>query len=117
MKRLTLALSLGLICVLAQPAHTEPEYTPILRAEGQQLASAIGHYARARAMILAAVQEFDQGLKQANPQVLVDVKEFRNSLLDRAEDLEKILAPQPRASEQGVHFSPDSRLLSDKFRK
>ena len=65
---------------------------------------------------MEAVREFDTGLKLANPQVLIDVSEWRNDLLDRAEDLEKVLDPQPRASETGVTFQGDPRLLSEAFK-
>lgn len=109
------------VCALAfclQVSDAKAQATPVNleRAQGEELATAIGHYARARSLLLAAVREFDQGLKHANPQVLVDVKEFRNTLLDRAEDLEKILAPQPRATKRGVQFAPDSRLLGEAYR-
>lgn len=89
----------------------------IQRASSAQLASAAGHYARARSLLIAAVREFDQGLRAANPDVLIDSKEWRNSVLDRAEDLEKVLAPQPVATERGVHFNPDSRLMGEAFKR
>jgi hypothetical protein len=86
------------------------------QAKGEDLATAIGHYARARSMLLAAIREFDKGLKLANPQILLDVKEFRNTLIDRAEDLERVIAPQPKATRKGVQFAPDSRLLSEDYK-
>lgn len=106
---LLLSVNIGSVSAQTTPVNLE-------RAKGEKLATAIGHYARARSLLLAAVREFDAGLKHANPQVLVDVKEFRNTLLDRAEDLEKILAPQPRATKRGVQFAPDSRLLGEAYR-
>lgn len=116
MKKVFIISILVLFSFSAGNALAEPERVSLERAEGEQLATAIGHYTRARSLLLAAVREFDNGLKHANPQVLLDVKEFRNSLIDRAEDLEKVLAPQPKASRGGVQFSPDSRLLGEAYR-
>ena len=83
----------------------------IERASGEKLATAIGHYARARSLLIAAVGEFDKGLKLANPDAVLDSKEWRITLVNRAEELEKVIDPQPRVSKGGVKFSADSRLL------
>jgi hypothetical protein len=94
------------------PADTEPTIR-IERAQGERLAQAIGHYARARSLLIAAIREFDAGAKLASPQSLLDVTTFRHTLLDRAEDLERILDPQPRVNRGGVRFEADSRLLGE----
>ena len=104
------------LCLIAPTASADIEGVNIAKAEGENLAEAIGHYSRSRALLLSALREFDKGLKLANPQILIDVKEFRNTILDRAEDLEKVIAPQPKATRKGVQFTPDSRLMSDNFR-
>lgn len=83
-------------------------------ARGEQLANAVGHYARARSLIQAAIREFDKGYRLANPESLFDPHEWRHTLLDRAEELERVLDPQPRVTRGGVRFDPDPRLLSDK---
>jgi len=117
MKRLGIVF-ITAVSFLASPAASFGDKKPvsISHANRQQLAGAIGHYARSRALLLEALREFDAGLKLANPQVLVDVAQWRNDILDRAEDLEKILDPQPRASEDGVVFQGDPRLLSEAFK-
>jgi hypothetical protein len=117
MKTLTL-LGMAGLCLFLAPAAAFADKEPVKleRAEREGVASAIGHYARARAALLEAVREFDAGLKLANPQVLIDVHEWRNDLLDRAEDLEKILDPQPRTSETGVTFQGDPRFLSEAYK-
>jgi hypothetical protein len=83
------------------------------RATGEQLSSAVGHYARARALLVTAIREFDEGQKLADPRALIDAQRWRSTLLDRAEDLERVLDPQPRASKTGVKFTGDRRLLSE----
>ena len=82
-------------------------------AKGERLAAAVGHYARARSLILAAIREFDSGKKLATPDVLIDSAEWRSSLIDRATELEKVLDPQPRITQGGVRFQPDTRLLGE----
>jgi hypothetical protein len=83
-------------------------------ANKQQMAEATGHYARARALLISAVNEFDRARKIARPDELIDPVRWRNTLIDRAEDLERVLDPQPRASTGGIQFSADPRLLSDR---
>ncbi len=86
--------------------------TPSLeKASGDDLAVAVGHYARARSLLIAAVQEFDKGYKLARPDALIDSKGWRTSVISKAEELEKILAPQPRVSRGGIKFDADTRLL------
>ncbi len=109
-------LGLAVICPIYS-VHAEREAVSLERAEGQELSTAVGHYARSRSLLLAAIREFDQGLRHANPDVLIDSAAWRNTLIDRAEDLEKVLAPQPRATTRGIQYTPDSRLLGEAFRK
>lgn len=82
-------------------------------AKGERLAAAVGHYARARSLLLAAIREFDSGKKLATPDVLLDSAEWRSSLIDRATELEKVLDPQPRVTSGGVRYQPDTRLLGE----
>ena len=83
----------------------------IERASQADVNGAVGHYARARSLLIAAVREFDQGYAKARPDSLINSQEWRANLIDRAEDLERVLDPQPRLSERGVRFNPDSRLM------
>ncbi len=81
-------------------------------AEGETLAKAIGHYARARSLLIEAVREFDRGSRIARPDAILDSEEWRSSLVSRAEDLERILSPQPRVTKGGVKFEANSSLLN-----
>ena len=83
----------------------------IERAGGATLSRASGHFARARSLLIAAVREFDLGYKLVDPSALIHPQRWRATLLDRAEDMERILSPQPRASSEGVRYNPDPRLL------
>ena len=81
------------------------------QAKGEQLATAIGHFGRARSLLIAAIQEFDEGCKFANPKVLLNVETWRNNIMDRTEDLDRVLAPQARVTKGGVQYQSDTRLL------
>lgn len=110
-KFITCFLLLSSASVMAENAPLKFE-----KATVAEQAQAVGHYARARSLLIAAIREFDKGVKTANPDSLIDSEAWRNTLLDRSEDLEHILAPQPRISEGGVQYEPDSRLISEEYR-
>jgi hypothetical protein len=84
------------------------------QASQERAAEAVAHYARSRALLVTALNEFDQARKLARPDELIDPVKWRNTLIDRAEDLERVLDPQPRATKGGIRFSPDPRLMPDK---
>lgn len=107
-----IALALACAGVTQSPARAE-ETVGIERASGEKLAIAVGHYARARSLLIAAVREFDKGYKLANPNVLLDSQQWRSTLLDRTQELDRVLDPQPRASRTGVRFEADTRLLNE----
>ena len=83
----------------------------IEQAQGEQLATAIGHFGRARSLLIAAIQAFDTGCKFANPKVLINVESGRGNVMERVEDLERVLAPQARVTKGGVQYQPDNRLI------
>jgi hypothetical protein len=91
----------------------EPGALGLEGASGEKLAKATAHYARARSLLIAAVNEFDKGYKIATPDALLDSREWRTTLIDRAEELQKVLDPQPRASREGLRFDADTRLLNE----
>jgi hypothetical protein len=97
---------------LPQISHAEEALT-IERASGDRLSSAVAHYGRARMYLLAAIREFDKGMKSANAETLLDTSKFRTTLVNRASELERVLDPQPRVSNSGVTFSPDPRLIGE----
>lgn len=100
----------AIICFLiSQPVYAED----LIRAEGETLAMATGHYARARSLLIEALKEFDRAQKIADPSALLDVNLWRDTLLDRSKELERVLDPQPRASNSGVVFGADKRLLNE----
>jgi hypothetical protein len=87
--------------------------TSLGTADPEQTTEAVAHFARARSLIIAALHEFDKGRKIANPSELLDSAQWRNTLIDRAEDLDRVLDPQPRATKGGIRFEADPRLLPE----
>lgn len=84
------------------------------KASAEQQSIATGHFARARSLLIAALNEFDSGVRKADPSSLIDTGMFREGIKSRARELERILDPQAKESESGVKFSADSRLLKRK---
>ena len=80
---------------------------------GPRLAAAMGHYSRAKALLITAVREFDEGVKITNPDLLLNSDAWRKAVIDQASDLDKVLAPQARAPEGGVQYDGDARLLHE----
>ena len=85
----------------------------IEKANQKQLSASIGHFARSRRLLIEAIREFDSGVKISDPSSLLDPNQWKNTLIDRAEDLDRILSPQPRLSRDGVQYPSDSRLLEE----
>ncbi len=109
-----LAAGVFIACAIAQSySYAEARSSSLSNAEPAQAAEAVAHYARSRALIVSAINEFDKARKLAKPDELIDSTRWRNTLIDRAEDLERVLDPQPRATKGGLKFEADSRLLPE----
>ncbi|MDD2943487.1 MAG: hypothetical protein PHC51_11055 [bacterium] len=80
-------------------------------ASPERQETALGHYSRARTLLLEAVKEFEMGRKIARPDLLVDPEEWRISVISRTEELNRILDPKPRITRQGVRFSAEKLLI------
>ncbi len=107
--RLRSLLMAGCIILCTSPAIAEK----LSNTNAEDLAAASGHFARARSLLIEAVREFDRGNKIANPDALLDSKRWRISLIDRAEEIERVLDPQPRVSNSGVKFNANKELLNE----
>ena len=84
--------------------------------QGPRLAAAVGHYSRARQLLIAAVNEFDSGLKIANPDILMNSDGWRRSVMDNATELDKVLSPQAASPTGGVKYPANPALLSESVR-
>jgi hypothetical protein len=111
-KKFILGALAGLVLGVS-PVHADTKHISLGQAGQEATAEAVAHYARARALVVAALKEFDEGRSIARPDELLDSVKWRNTLIDRAEDLERILDPQPKATKGGIKFSADPRLLPE----
>ena len=96
-----------------KPSTLSPMGPSIKNVQGEKLAQATGHFARARSLLIAALAEFDKGTELANPDALFSSAEWRTSVTARAREIEHILAPQPRETTGGIKFQADPRLLGE----
>ncbi len=103
----------GLLLLAVTPALTavssanaETSYASIQRKN-----AAIGHYARARALMVDALAEFEQARKYARPDMLIDPEEWRLSVISRTEELNRILDPKPKVTRDGVRFQANKLLI------
>ena len=101
-----LILALSLQSSLPQEAAAESSYASPERRE-----AAVGHYSRARALLVEALREFEAGRKIARPDMLLDSEEWRISVVSRTEELNRVLDPKPRVSKSGVYFNANPLLL------
>ena len=113
MIRLYIAAVLVAFTMATQDGFAEVQRVAIGQASQEQAAEAVAHYARARALLISALNEFDVARKLARPDELLDPVKWRNTLIDRAEDLDRVLDPQPRATKGGIRFEADPRLLPE----
>lgn len=74
-------------------------------ASEERATAARGHYARARAMLVEALTEFEAARKIATPDLLLDPEEWRLSIVTRTEELNRVLDPKPRVTRSGVRFN------------
>ncbi len=80
-------------------------------ASAERSAAAVGHYSRARALLVEALAEFEQARKIARPDLLIDSEEWRLSIISRTEELNRVLDPQPRVTRSGVRFKATGLLI------
>lgn len=81
------------------------------RADMENMSIAKGHYSRSKALLIEALREFDMGTRRAKADAVLNSKEWRASLVNRAEELDRFLDPQPRISGTGVKFKAEGALI------
>ncbi len=80
-------------------------------ASDERSSAALGHFARARTMLVEALAEFEAGRKIASPDMLLDSEEWRISVISRTEELNRVLDPKPRVTRSGVRFRASKHLI------
>lgn len=99
---------------IIKPFNCNAQSNTLLDSDPQKLARGIGHFERARSLLLASIREFDSGYKYVKTDQVLDADVWRKTLLDRAKELETILSPQAREIKSGSAYQPNSGLLGPK---
>lgn len=79
--------------------------------EKTRINRATAHYARSRSLLLSAIDEFDKGRQLADPSLLLNGDQWRAGLVEKAKQMERVIAPKAREADAGVALPADSRLL------
>lgn len=95
----------------ATQSQAQSSAKSLLDSDPQSISRGLGHYERARSLLLAAVREFDSGYSYVKTDQVLEANVWRKTILSRAEELETILSPKPRELKAGSNYQPDSRLL------
>jgi hypothetical protein len=88
------------------------EYAGVERTQ-----AAIGHYARARTLLVEAMREFDAGKEIARPDLILNSETWKAGVSARADELAHVISPQGRETTGGVRFKESQALLNQKFDK
>ncbi len=86
-------------------------------ASPERAQAAIGHYSRARALLVQAMREFDEGRQMARPDLVINPDVWTATLNTRAEELNHIISPEARESAGGVRLTENEALLRQNFDK
>ena len=102
---LILAVFLSSTQVLAQSRNAQ-------YAHSKRRIAAVGYYAKARALMVEALAQFEQGRKTAQPDLLIDSEEWRLTVITLTEQLNRVIDPQIAIDNSGVTFTASQRMIS-----
>ncbi len=95
-----------LLTQLSSIAEAQPRY-----ASKERSHSAVAHYARARAMCVETLEEFEAGRSFARPDLMLDAEEWRLTMVSLCEKLNRLVDPKIRISSQGVQVASNPRMV------
>ena len=104
MKQLALLLTTSLLIV----SQSYAEDINRTRAEG--------HLSRSKGLIIAALREFDEAMKDMPEKSTLNTGRWRSSVAERAEELERLISPKAREARGGIRYEAYPELLSESKR-
>ena len=115
----TLAVWTCLLVIIPLSSYAEPpggllerdKETYSEQREKTRINRATAHYARSRSLILSAIDEFDKARQLADPSLLLNGDQWRAGLVEKAKQMERVIAPKAREADAGIALPADSRLL------
>jgi len=84
-------------------------------AGAERTQAAVGHYARARALLVEAMREFDAGKDIARPDLILNSETWKAGVSARADELAHVISPEGRETAGGTRFKENKSLLNEKF--
>lgn len=79
--------------------------------------AAMGHYARARTLLVEAMREFEAGKDIAKPDLILNSETWKAGVSARADELGHVISPEARESTGGTRFKENHSLLNENFDK
>jgi hypothetical protein len=73
-------------------------------ASSERRSAAVGHYSRARTMLIEAIEEFEHARTIARPDLVLNGDDFRAGLIQKIDDLSKVIEPQANVARAGARF-------------
>jgi hypothetical protein len=104
----------------AVSASTSTTQTASLGSEyagPERTQAAIGHYARARTLLVEAMKEFEAGREIARPDLILNAETWKAGVSARADELGHIISPQARETSGGARFRESHATLNQNFDK
>lgn len=98
-------------CIALSGVCPEGAEAQVRYASDKRSNTAIAHYARARAMCVETLEEFEVGRKHARPDLLLDPEEWRLTMISLCEQLNRLVDPKIRISNAGVQVSANPRMI------
>jgi len=116
-----LTLSLGGLSLTTTAIADEAQFASARSASEyagpERTQAAIGHYSRARTLLVEAMREFEAGRQIARPDLVLNAETWKAGVTARAEELGHIIAPQARETSGGVRFPESPSTLKQDFDK
>lgn len=75
-----------------------------------------GHLSRSKGLLIAALREFDEAMKHMPENSSLNTARWRNSIAERAEEVERLISPKAREARGGIRYEAYPELLSESKR-
>lgn len=75
-----------------------------------------GHLSRSKGLLIAALREFDEAMKDMPEKSALNTTRWRDSVAERAEELERLISPNAREARGGIRYEAYPELLSESKR-
>lgn len=85
-------------------------------ADDANRSRAEGHLSRSKGLLIAALREFDEAMKDMPEKSSLNTTRWRDSVAERAEELERLISPKARETRGGIRYEAYPEFLSESKR-